>query len=854
MARTAREVETESGFDFKRIEAKWQARWQEQHLYEVDLPGAARPYYNLMMFPYPSAEGLHVGNMYAFIGSDVYGRYQAMHGLDVFEPMGFDAFGIHSENFAIKMGAHPRPMTAANTARFKKQLERIGNRFDWSAEVHSTDPDYYRWTQWIFVKLFKAGLVEHKSAAVNWCPKDKTVLADEQVIGGRCERCGSIVQKRQLKQWFLRITAYAEQLLDNLDWLDWSERVIALQRNWIGRSEGLEFEIEISTGRRGRKRASAPETVRVRLFTTRPDTIYGATFVVLAPDHPAVEHIVTGDRREAVASYVARVQDGGEVAARPETGVEAEITGVFTGAYAVHPLTGEHMPVYVADYVLAAVGTGAIMGVPAHDARDYVLAAAMDLPVQPVVMPETAQASSRVPTLPYTGAGVLVDSGEWTGVESTAAAALITAWFESRGSGRRAVRYHLRDWLISRQRYWGPPIPIIYCPEHGAVPVPEEQLPVVLPELEQYQPDGSGVSPLARVEAFVQTACPVCGGPARRETDVSDNFLDSAWYFLRYPSKGDQEEPWSPELTRKWLPVDMYVGGAEHSVLHLLYSRFITMALHDLGYLDFAEPFKRFRANGRITRDGGKMSKSKGNVVSPDAYLDRYGADAFRTYLLFMGTYEAGGDFSDRGLGGVTRFLDRTWRYTTNALHGAVERRPEGEAYREMHQTIQRVTADIAELKYNTAIAALMKYLNYLQRRPAATRSELRTLVQLLAPFAPYITEELWQVLGEPGSVHTSSWPEVDEKGLQAPTMVIVVEVNSRVRGHIEVPADLPAVEIQRRAMAVPSVARATSDLVVEKVVYVPGRLVNIVVLPRGGVAPDRSSTDLSPWGAATAD
>jgi leucyl-tRNA synthetase len=832
MARTAKEVVTEGGFNFKRIEAKWRTRWQKQHLYEIDLQGAARPYYNLMMFPYPSAEGLHIGNMYAYIGSDVQGRYQSMRGLDVFEPIGFDAFGIHSENFAIKLGAHPRPTTEANIARFKKQLERIGNRFDWSTEVHTTDPAYYRWTQWIFVKLFKAGLVERKSAAVNWCPKDKTVLADEQVIGGRCERCGSVVLKRQLEQWFLRITAYADQLLDNLDWLDWSERVKALQRNWIGRSAGLEFEVEIATGG-GDEKQTEPQTVPVRLFTTRPDTIYGATFVVLAPDHPAVDRIVTADRRETVASVAARIRDGGVASEQPERGSQDEITGVFTGAYAAHPLTGEPLPVYVADYVLLEYGTGAIMGVPAHDVRDYMLAEAMDLPVRPVIVPETALASSAVPALPYTEAGVLIDSGEWTGLGNQVAAAQISSWFESRGTGRRTVRYHLRDWLISRQRYWGTPIPIVYCPEHGAVPVPEDQLPVVLPEVEQYQPDGTGVSPLAQVKDFVQTTCPICGGAARRETDVSDNFLDNAWYFLRYPSKGDEREPWSPALTRKWLPVDMYVGGAEHSVLHLLYSRFITMALHDLGYLDFAEPFRRFRANGMITRDGGKMSKSKGNVVSPDIYLDRYGADAFRTYLLFMGPYESGGDFSDRGLGGVTRFLDRTWRYATRARTSAVDGNPEDAAYREMQQTIQRVTVDIAELRYNTAIAALMKYLNSLQRRAVVTRSELRTLVQLLAPFAPYITEELWQMLGEPGSVHTSSWPEVDAQGLRAPTMEIVVQVNSRVRGHIEVPADLPAAEIERRAMTAPSVARATSDLIVGRVVYVPGRLVNIVALPR---------------------
>ena len=828
MARVANSVNAH--FDFARVEEKWRRRWGQERLYEADIRGARHPFYNLMMFPYPSAEGLHIGNMYAYIGSDVQGRFQAMRGFDVFEPMGFDAFGIHSENFAMKMGAHPRPLTEANTARFKRQLERIGNRFDWSHEVETTDPAYYRWTQWIFVKLFKAGLVERKSAAVNWCPNDKTVLADEQVIAGRCERCGAIVLQRELEQWFFKITAYADQLLRNLSFLDWSERVKALQRNWIGRAEGLEFDVKISAD-------GLPEPSPVSLFTTRPDTIYGATFVALAPEHPLVDRIVSREQREQVERYVAEVTSQAPSAAATPGEALRNMTGVFTGASAIHPKTGEPMPVFVTDYVLMDYGTGAIMGVPAHDARDFAFAQLMHLPVREVVRPEAGKGSDgEAALLPFTEPGVLVDSEEWSGMTSAEAAASITAWFDARGTGRRTVRYHLRDWLISRQRYWGPPIPIIYCPEHGAVAVPEEQLPVLLPDIENYRPDGSGVSPLAAVPEFVETTCPICGGPARRETDVSDNFLDSAWYFLRFPSSDDSDRPWDPELTRKWLPVDMYVGGAEHSVLHLLYSRFITMALHDLGYLDFAEPFKRFRANGTITRDGGKMSKSKGNVVSPDGYIERVGADTFRTYLLFMGPYEAGGDFSDRNLGGVKRFLERTWQFVVGSLGRAISGEPTGEARRMLHLTIQRVTNDISELKYNTAVAALMKYMNGLRDRSedghsrAVTRVELRSFIQLLAPFAPYLAEELWERLRGEGSVHASAWPEVDELALQPSTMQIVVEVNGRVRGRIEVPSNLEEDEIEATALASESVRRVVGDREVSRVIYVPGRLVSLVV------------------------
>ena len=812
--------------DFKSLEEKWRARWQEQRIYEPDLKTASHPYYNLLMFPYTSAEGLHIGNMYAYIGSDVHGRFQAMRGFDVFEPIGFDAFGIHSENYAIKVGAHPRQLTEANTARFRRQLERIGNRFDWSAEVHTTDPAYYRWTQWIFVKLFKAGLAERKSAAVNWCPKDKTVLADEQVIDGRCERCGSLVIRRWLEQWFFKITNYADPLLRHLDWLDWSERVKAAQRNWIGRAEGLEFEVEI---------VAAGVSTRVRLFTTRPDTIFGATFVALAPDHPLVINATTSDHLSEVEAYVARAH----AAASPSRAMgSTEITGVFTGAYAAHPITGNPLPVLVADYVTMDYGSGAIIGVPAHDARDFALANLMGLPVRRVVapaewgnIPSVDTESEHRGELPDVAPGVLMDSGEWTGQPSEEAGRLISEWFQANGTGWPAVHYHLRDWLISRQRYWGPPIPIIYCPLHGAVPVPEEQLPVLLPaDLKAFQPDGSGVSPLAADTEFVWTTCPICGERARRETDVSDNFLDSAWYFLRYPSSTEQTRAWDPDLTRKWLPVDMYIGGGEHSVLHLLYSRFITMALHDLGYLPFSEPFSRFRANGTITHDGAKMSKSKGNVVSPDRYIEKVGIDAFRTYLLFMGPYESGGDFSDQGMGGVTRFLDRAWKLVNESLLRATRAEPDAAARRRMHQTIAQLTGDIEGLKYNTAIAALMKYLNTLQQKPGQiTYSELRTFVQLLAPFAPYTAEELWERLGERSSVHVSGWPVVDDLALHPSTMRIMVEVNGHVRGHVDVPSDLPAAEVEKLAVVEESVKRALDNQVISRTIYVPGRLVNVV-------------------------
>jgi leucyl-tRNA synthetase len=830
MARTRKTTQARAprvSYDHAAIARRWSARWDETGIYRVDLRHAPRPYYNLMMFPYPSAEGLHVGNMYAFTGADIHGRFMAMHGDDVFEPMGFDAFGIHSENFAIKQGVHPRPLTERNVRRFREeQLKLIGNRFDWSHEVDSTDPAYYRWTQWIFVKLFEAGLAVRKRATVNWCPKDKTVLADEQVIAGRCERCDTPVEQRSLESWFFKITNYAQQLLDDLAWIDWSERIKVAQRNWIGRSEGAAIRF---------RAAVDGETVEIPVFTTRPDTIYGVTFFALAPEHPLVERLAAPERREAVRAYVERVQHETQ-SARAEAATGK--TGVPLGIVITNPVSGEQVPVWVADYVLMSYGTGAVMGVPGHDQRDFEFARAFGLPIRQVICPE-GQTPSDPATweAAYTGEGAMVNSGPFDGLPSPEGARRVTAWVEEHGLGQRQVRFRLRDWLISRQRYWGPPIPIIYCPDHGAVAVPEDQLPVLLPDVEDYLPTGTGDSPLAKVESFVNTTCPRCGKPARRETDVSDNFLDSAWYFLRYPSTDDNTQPWDPELTRKWLPVDMYIGGPEHAVLHLLYTRFICMALHDLGYLDFAEPFKRFRAHGTLLKGGKRISKSRGNIVNPDDYIKAYGADAFRLHLLFIGPYDQTIDFSDRGLGGVTRFLDRVWQLVTT--HAATLRAgpPDREAQRALHHAVKRVTEETEALKYNTGIAALMEYLNVLEARNAPHREEVETFLKLLAPYTPYIAEELWERIGGEYSIHQQAWPEYDTALLRTATMTIVVQVDGHVRDRIKVPSEADAEEVQQLAQLAPNVAHHLEGRMVRNVVYVPGRLVNVVTGERSRVS-----------------
>jgi len=809
-------------YDPAAVEAKWRARWEEAGVGEVDLDRARRPFFNLLMFPYPSAEGLHIGNVFAFTGVDVYGRFQALRGFDVFEPIGFDAFGIHSENFAIKMNVHPGTLIAQNIAHFTEQLHRMQGRFAWSRKVDTTQPEYYRFTQWIFTQLAKHGLAEKRSAPVNWCPSCLTVLANEQVIAGACERCGTEVSTRQLEQWFLKITKYADRLLDNLDRLDWSDVVKTAQRNWIGRSFGLEMAFPV-VGHPGRE---------VAFFTTRPDTVYGASFVVLAPEHPLALEVCAPDRREAVAAYIEAARGRREA---ERTDATREKTGVDTGARARNLATGEEIPIWVADYVLGGYGTGAIMAVPGHDERDFEFARRFDLPVPVVVLPEEGLPEPLAEA--YTGEGVMVRSGPLSGMPSADAREAAIAWAEREGYGRRRTTYRLRDWLISRQRYWGPPIPMIHCDVHGWHPVPESDLPVILPYVEAFRPIGTGQSPLAADAAFVAATCPVCGGPARRETDVSDNFLDSAWYFLRYPSTDFPDRAFDEARTRKWLPVDMYIGGKEHSVLHLLYTRFLCMALHDMGLLPFEEPFHVFRAHGLMIYNGAKMSKSRGNVINPDALFDRYGADTVRAYLMFMGQYQEGGDFSDKGIEGMFRYLRRVWDLVDGTLGGGIpDAPPPLEAERLRHRTIAKVTDDIEGLHYNTALAALMEYANALgQRRGELTRVELETLVTLLHPLAPAITSELWERLGHTDLLATGTWPAVDAAMLRVDEVDLPIQVNGRLRDHVQVPVDLAEDRVVALATARERVREALGERAPARVVYVPGRMLNLVASPAGG-------------------
>jgi leucyl-tRNA synthetase len=802
-------------YDPPAVERYWQDVWTRTRIYETDLAQAERPFYNLMMFPYPSAEGLHVGNLYAYTGADIFGRFQAMRGHDVFEPMGFDAFGIHSENFAIKRGIHPRLLTAENVERFREtQLKRSGCRFDWSHEVITTEPEYYRWTQWIFVQLFNAGLAVRRTAAVNWCPTDGTVLADEQVIDGRCERCDTPVELRELEQWFLRITAFADRLLANLDTLDWSENVKTAQRAWIGRSEGVQFGMPV---------AGQPDP-HIEVFTTRPDTVFGVTYVVLAPEHPLVDQLTSPDHHAEVEAYRARTRNRSELERRQAA---HDKSGVFTGAYAVNPANGESVPIWIAEYVLASYGTGAIMAVPAHDVRDWEFATAFGLPIRQVIAP--ADGEQRAETA-YVGHGRLLNSGPFTDLPSGVAAERIGQWFEDTGIGRRTVQYRLRDWLVSRQRYWGTPIPIVHCGGCGPQPVPEDQLPVLLPDVADWLPREAGSSPLADVPSFVNTLCPKCGGAARRETDVADNFLDSSWYYLRYPSTAVDDQPFDARLTAKWLPVDMYVGGAEHAVLHLLYSRFITMALHDLGHLSFEEPFTRFRAHGLLIKGGAKMSKNRGNVVNPDGYIDRLGADTLRMYLVFVGPYEQGGQFSDRGIGGVRRFLGRVWDLVDRHAGGLSPEPPPLDARRALHRTIHQVTEDLGSLRYNTAVAALMGYLNTLHERDALHDEEVSGLLLMLAPFAPHIAEELWsQLPGKPFSIHQQAFPVASAALLAVAKVPVAVQINGRTRGMIHLAPHASEAEAVHAAAQVEAAAQVLAHAPPRRVVYVPGRILNLV-------------------------
>ncbi len=807
-------------YDPQAVEARWQARWAERRTNEPDLDRAARPFYNLMMFPYPSAEGLHVGNMFAFTGSDTYGRFKRLQGHDVFEPIGFDAFGIHSENHAIKVGVHPAELIPRNIATFTRQLTRIGGMFAWDHVLSTTDPAYYKWTQWIFLQLLKAGKAYKKKAAVNWCPSCKTVLANEQVVDGHCERCGTAVEQRFLEQWFFRITDYAGRLLENLDdrsKMDWSETTTTAQRNWIGRSEGAELDFTLEGG----------ESIRV--FTTRPDTVFGATFMVLAPEHPLVDRLTTPERRAEVEAYRAAAAKQDLVTRKV---ADKEKTGVFTGGFAANPATGAPVPVWIADYVLMEYGTGAIMAVPGHDERDFEFAGKFGLPIVRVVAGEgedsgTPLAAAFVDNV----AGRLVNSGRFDGLAVPEAKRAIVAWLAERGTAAPKVQYRLYDWTISRQRYWGPPIPVIYCDACGTVPVPEDQLPVLLPPIEDFRPDDTGVSPLARHEEWYFVPCPACGARARRETDVSDTFLDSAWYYLRYPSTEFADRPFDPARTATWCPVTMYIGGNEHAVLHLLYSRFIAMVLQELGHVGFEEPFRRFRAHGLIVKDGAKMSKSKGNVVVPDEYIAKWGADTFRLYLMFLGPFQEGGDFRDEGISGPRRFLDKVWALVQQCEHATLTG---SELHKgvvvKWHQTKKKVTEAMEALSYNTAIAALMELLNAVRESNCTERRLVKEMVVMLAPFAPHFAEECWERLGHETSVFDAAWPTWDPALTVEDRIEIVIQVNGKTRSKVEVARGAGEEAVLQAALADETTLRFTGGKEIRKRIYVPGRLVNLVV------------------------
>jgi leucyl-tRNA synthetase len=794
-------------YDHVAVEARWRRIWDERGDYRTALDSPERPFYNLMMFPYPSAEGLHVGHIIPFAGGDIYGRWRRLMGDNVFEPMGFDAFGIHSENYAMKIGEHPAVVMRRAVTNFREnQLKRIGSMFDWSHQVNTAEPDYYRWTQWLFVTLFNAGLIEWREGAVNWCPSCLTVLADEQVEQGRCERCHTVVQTRYLRQWWLKITRYAQELLDALDTLDWSESTKTMQRNWIGRSEGATIRFDLEGCRRK----------DVTVYTTRPDTLFGATFLVIGADHPELEDFVPPDRIGQVNAWRNKFPPA---AAEPDFSIGMEL-----GSYGIHPLTGARMPVWAAPYVLGGYGTGAIMAVPAHDGRDWAFATAHHLSIVEVI------SGGDVAEAPYAGDGLMVNSGDFDGLTADEGKRRIVERLTALHRGETSVQFKLRDWLISRQRYWGPPIPIIHCSNDGPVAVPVEDLPVLLPEVEDFRPRGTGRSPLATVEEWVNVQCPRCGGPARRETDVSDTFLDSSWYFLRYPSTDFDDVAFDKERTDAWLPVDMYIGGNEHAVRHLLYSRFVMRALHDLGMVPVPEPFTRFRAHGMIIMDGAKMSKSRGNVLNPDEYIDRYGADSVRLFMMYLGPYTIGGDFRDKGIAGMPRFLNRVWRATQLATdvdtHDDVRER-------RRHRLIKVVGEDIAELRYNTAIAQLMEFAREIDHEAAsgtARRIDAETLLKLLAPFAPFVTEELWHRIGRDTSVHEpGTWPAYDAE-LAAPRRAsVAITVNGKRRAELEVDAGTSEQGLKDLALAHPRVVELLAGRTPRAVIAVVDRIVNIV-------------------------
>ena len=868
-------------YEFREIEARWQKRWREANLYHVEIDPTRPKYYGLEFFPYPSGAGLSVGHFKNYAPTDAFLRYMGMRGMNVLHPMGWDAFGQPAENEAIKRQRQPRRMVAEYAANYKRQFELIGTGYDWDREINSSEPEYYRWTQWIFLLLHERGLAFRADAPVNWCPQDKTVLANEEVVNGSCWRCHTTVVKRMMPQWYFRITSYADRLLDDLDGLDWPEGIKLMQREWIGRSEGAEVDFVAHT--------DAPDSHKISVFTTRPDTLWGATFMVLAPEHPLVSVLVTDEHRANVQAYADRAAQTAEMDRRAEG---REKSGVFLGATATNPVNGEQIPIWVADYVLMGYGTGAIMAVPAHDQRDFEFARKYGLSILPVYQEDPAHpVSGDEMTEAIADRGTLTNSAPFDGLPYTIETVRkVARWLEEKGTGKPAVTYRLRDWLISRQRFWGAPIPIVYCPAHGEVPVPKEDLPVRLPDVENYQPSGTGESPLATIPEFVNTVCPRCGGPARRETDTMGGFACSSWYFLRFADPHNDQAPFSREAIDYWLPVDMYVGGAEHAVMHLLYARFWTKVLHDAGLVGFVEPFPRLRNQGmmlvhtpgyvpktddadaipewkaikpadldRFDKDAivwrwAKMSKSAENVVTPDDAANRFGADALRVYQMFVAPFEETVQWKEETIFGTSRFLGRVYRLYAQLGPGWSrkwrERLDDGSPSeralrRKTHQTIAKVAEDLEGFRFNTAVAAMMEWVNAMYEianeqgskgagdpahRSAALDEAIESLVLVMAPFAPHLADELWaEALGRSGFLFRHPWPVSDPALARKEEITLVVQVNGKVRDKMTAPADADAKTLEAMALGSPRLIAHTEGKTIRKVIVVPGRLVNIV-------------------------
>jgi leucyl-tRNA synthetase len=844
-------------YDHRTVEPKWQQRWKDARLHKSDFDPAKPKYYALDMFPYPSGSGLHVGHCEGYTATDIITRWKRMSGWNVLHPMGWDAFGLPAENYAIKHGVHPRITTEKAIANFRRQIDSIGFAYDWDREVNTTDPAYLKWTQWIFLQLYHQGLAYEGTVPINWCPSCKTGLANEEVSQGRCARCETQVERKDMRQWLLRITRYADRLLADLAEVDWPESTLAMQRNWIGRSEGAEVAFQLA-GAGGKQGGD-----EIRVFTTRPDTLYGATYMVLAPEHPLVAKVTTPDQAQVVAAYQDKARQKSDL---ERTDLAKEKTGAFTGGYAINPVNNEQIPIWIADYVLISYGTGAIMAVPAHDERDWAFAKAFELPIRQVVAPDADDVTPKDEA--FSDEGVAINSGSLNGLPTAQAKKQITAELEASGKGKFAVSYRLRDWVFSRQRYWGEPIPIVHCDKCGGpVPVPEKDLPVRLPDVERYVPTGTGESPLAAIESFVNTTCPRCDGPAKRETNTMPQWAGSCWYYLRYLDAHNDQVAWTKQHEQQWMPVDLYVGGAEHAVLHLLYARFWHKVLYDLGHVSTKEPFKKLRHQGTVLaqtykdamgryheyadveyRGEGahlkatgepltvsieKMAKSMLNGVNPDDVINEHGADVLRLYEMFMGDFELPKPWDPRAIEGCARFLRRVWRLVEEFDQSKA---PADDPHlRTRHKTIKKVTGDLERMQFNTAIAAMMEYVNVLGTKPA--REDLITLVKLVGPYAPHLADEAWEKLGQVGD-HPSnvgfliqqSWPTYDEALTRDAVVTLGIQVNGKIRGDLEIARDAPESEVREKALAVPNVAKHLEGKTIRKVIVVPGKIVNIVI------------------------